>query len=107
MVNWNWVNDRAWSEWRDDDRYMTTWHEKEKYLESLREDAGSFPVEEQRKHASALSVQIQSEQVPVVRRELVRTLAHFHVVEAEAGLSHALEDSDPDIRIVACKAWGA
>ena len=107
MVNWNWVNDRAWSEWRDDDRYMTTWHEKEKYLESLREDAGSFPVEEQRKHASALSEQIQSEQVPVVRRELVRTLAYFHVVEAEAGLLDALDDSDPDIRIVACKAWGA
>ena len=33
IVNWNWVNDRAWSEWRDDDRYMTTWHEKEKFLE--------------------------------------------------------------------------
>ena len=79
---------------------------KEKFLESLREDAGSLPIAEQRQHALALSEQVQSEQVPVVRRELVRTLAHFHVVEAEAGLLEALEDNDPDIRIVACKAWG-
>tara|TARA_B100000945_G_scaffold260446_1_gene218583 strand:+ start:2771 stop:3478 length:708 start_codon:yes stop_codon:yes gene_type:complete len=106
IVNWNWVNDRAWSEWRDDDRYMTTWHEKESFLEELREDADSLPILEQRRHATALSKQISQEQVPVVRRELVRTLAHFHIVESEAGLKTAMQDSDSDIRLVACKAWG-
>tara|TARA_B100000700_G_scaffold117610_2_gene132264 strand:+ start:8504 stop:9367 length:864 start_codon:yes stop_codon:yes gene_type:complete len=107
IINWNWVNDRAWAEWRDDDRYMTTWHEKEAFLEELRQEADSLPVAEQRQHAIALSEQIKAEEVPVVRRELVRTLAHFYVVESEAGLKTALEDSDPDIRSVACKAMGA
>ena len=106
MVNWNWVNDRAWSEWRDDVRNMTTWHENEKFLENLRADADSLPISEQRRHAIALSEQIKEEQVPVVRRELVRTLAQFHVVESEVGLKTAMQDSDPDIRLVACKAWG-
>ena len=106
IVNWNWVNDRAWAEWRDDDRYMTTWHEKEAYLEELRDQADSLPIAEQRQHATALSEQIKAEKIPVVRRELVRTLALFHVVESEPGLQTALEDSDPDIRIAACKAMG-
>jgi len=107
IVNWNWVNDRAWSEWRDDDRYMTTWHEKETFMGKLREDAVSMPIDEQRRHAIALSTQIKEEQIPVVRRELVRTLSHLHVVESETGLRTAMEDNDPDIRIVACNAWGA
>ena len=66
-----------------------------------------MPIDEQRRHAIALSTQIKEEQVPVVRRELVRTLSHLHVVESETGLTTAMEDNDPDIRIVACKAWGA
>ena len=85
---------------------MTTWHEKEAYLEELRDQADSLPIAEQRQHATALSEQIKAEKIPVVRRELVRTLALFHVVESEPGLQTALEDSDPDIRIAACKAMG-
>ncbi len=106
IVHWSWLNLDAWKEWRDDDRYMTTWHEKETFLEDLRHEADSLPLKEQRQHATALSAQIKEEQVPVVRRELVRTLARFHVVESEAGLRTAMGDSDPDIRMVACKAWG-
>ena len=75
-LNWNWINfSSSFSEWSDDDQYMTTWHEKHGSLVELRRSASGMSLSQQASHALALSAQIKQEQVPVMRREMVRTLA--------------------------------
>lgn len=104
-LNWNWINfSSSFSEWNDDDQYMTTWHEKHGSLVELRRSASGMSLSQQASHALALSAQIKQEQVPVMRREMVRTLAAFDAKEAETGLETALSDADVDIRVVACQA---
>ncbi|MGY8732682.1 MAG: HEAT repeat domain-containing protein, partial [Pirellulales bacterium] len=105
--NWNVINPTtAYPEWHDDDKYMTTWHDKHRDLSDLRENAAGMSHNKQVLHATALSSQIKQEQVPVVRREMVRALMALPVVEAEPGLEVALTDEDADIRVIACQAWG-
>jgi hypothetical protein len=105
--NWNSINPTtSYSEWQDDDKYMTTWNDKHRDLADLRENAAGMSRNKQVLHATALSSQIKQERVPVVRREMVRALVAFPVVEAEAGLESALTDEDSDIRVIACQAWG-
>ncbi len=105
--NWNSINPTtSYPEWQNDDKYMTTWNDKHRDLSKLRENAAGMSHTKQVSHATALSSQIKQEQVPVVRREMVRALVAFPVVEAEAGLEFAITDEDADIRVIACQAWG-
>ena len=105
--NWNSINPTtSYPEWQDDDKYMTTWNDKHRDLSKLRENAAGMSHTKQVSHATALSSQIKQEQVPVVRREMVRALVAFPVVEAEVGLEVAITDEDADIRVIACQAWG-
>jgi len=105
--NWNSINPTtAYPEWGNDDKYMTTWNDKHRALTDLRENAAGMSRNKQVLHATALSSQIKQEQVPVVRREMVRALVAFPVVEAESGLEFAITDEDADIRVIACQGWG-
>jgi HEAT repeat protein len=52
-----------------------------------------------------LVVSVRTESNPLLRAEVVKTLAAFPIVQAEEGLRLAIEDPIVDVRIVACEAW--
>ena len=52
-----------------------------------------------------LANRVTSEQDPLIRAEVVRTLGALKTATAAQGLQNALADGVPDVRIVACEAW--
>jgi HEAT repeat protein len=55
---------------------------------------------------SALAGQFRSETDPLVRLEIVRTLAHVPTPTAGAVIAAALQDPDVDVRVTACQEIG-
>jgi HEAT repeat protein len=49
---------------------------------------------------------MQSEQDPLVRIEIMRTLAGIPTETAAAVLRAGMKDSDPEVRVAVCQAWG-
>ena len=60
----------------------------------------------QEKVASELAMRIQVEQDPLVRIHMVTTLGAYPVPRSADVLKAALNDSDADVRVACCKAWG-
>jgi len=63
-------------------------------------------ADEQARISEQLASRIQSEEDPFIRREIIRALAKLETPQALAVLQAAMSDSDTDVRIAACKAWG-
>jgi HEAT repeat protein len=49
---------------------------------------------------------IQTEQDPLVREEIVRTLAGIPTETAAKVLAAGMKDSEPRVRVAVCQAWG-
>jgi HEAT repeat protein len=49
---------------------------------------------------------IRSEEDPIIRAEIITTLAHYDGSTVDRVLKAALQDPDPDVRVAACRAWG-
>ncbi len=56
--------------------------------------------------AGELAEMIRVEDDPMIRAEIIRTLANYPCKTTDLILRAALEESDPDVRVAACKAWG-
>ena len=65
-----------------------------------------MPPQQQEQVAVELAQQYTDEADPLLRAEIVRTLAKFPTSTATAKLHAALSDSDSDVRLAACQAWG-
>jgi HEAT repeat protein len=58
------------------------------------------------KVASHLAEEIRTEQDPLVRIQIVRTLATIPNETAAAVLNGGMKDPDPDVRVAVCDGWG-
>jgi len=91
-------------DWKEDEKYATTYHTKVSQLAELRERVPSLPPEEQQRLSTELAVEIQREKTVPMRTELVRTLAAFPTPQARAAVQLAATDADPYVRRAACVA---
>jgi HEAT repeat protein len=80
--------------------------DRRKELQELAKTAKKKPPEEQQRITAELSKEIQRENDPRMRRQILRTLTAYPTPMASAVLVAALGDSDMEVRRVACKALG-
>ena len=80
--------------------------ERVKGLRDLADRADRMPADQKQQLSSQLAAEYQQEADPLIRLEMLRTLAHFRTESAAEVLRTAVNDSDTDIRIVACGLWG-
>lgn len=97
----------TWWPWYEPDqtadlaKYGPISRQKIEQLQSLREN----PTPPADLHTS-LAEQLQRESDPMVRLELVRTLAAFPSDQSQMLIAAALQDPDVDVRVTACQALG-
>ena len=75
-------------------------------VKQLGEYAAKGGPEEKEKVAQRLAADIQREQDPFVRMQMVRTLAGIPNETASAVLVASVKDPDPEVRVAVCEAWG-
>lgn len=79
-----------------------------KVVDALRKDRGelaSAPVDRQQAKAAELAAMYKNESDPLVRSEIIRTVAKCGSPDAGTTLTAALQDNERDVRIAACEAW--
>lgn len=99
-------------------RKLTFWNKEDvdprgalapyKRVEQMRETAKKIPSmspDEQQRHAAELAEAYRVEADPLVRIQILRTIAHCGSPAAGETLQAALHDSERDVRIVACDVW--
>jgi hypothetical protein len=62
--------------------------------------------QDQERASADLARMMQTEQDPLVRIEIVRTLAGIPTEMAAAVIYAGMKDSDPEVRVAVCQAWG-
>jgi len=75
-------------------------------LRKMGKKAGWAKPEEREQIAKELAAAYQDEPDPLIRLEIVRTIGQCRTATADAVLDAALNDSEADVRMVACRAWG-
>ena len=96
-----WVRKR----WAEEEQYGPTMQARLSELDSLRGRIARMPAAEQQRVAQDLSRRLRNEPNPLLRTSLVRTLAVCPSPDASEALRLALNDSDRDVRMAACRAW--
>jgi HEAT repeat protein len=84
---------------------ITTPAEQTAELKELAKKAPKSTPEEQERVSKDLASRIQREQDPLIRQQIVRTLAVYNTPMSSAVLQAAVGDNDADVRIAACQAW--
>jgi hypothetical protein len=90
-------------QWAEDEAQVVTFHRKVADLADLRRKAASMPAAEQEATSAHLAARLQEERSPVLRAELVRTLAEFPTPAAYAAVLASLQDASPHVRAAACR----
>lgn len=85
---------------------LATPAERMAVLRKLADRASQASPAEQEKISKDLSVAIRKEADPSLRAEIVRTLSYYPTKSASLTLRSALNDSEANVRIAACNAWG-
>lgn len=81
-------------------------HQRIATLQELARKAPVTEAEERAEISARLAASMPAEEDPLIRAEMVRTLAEYPGAEAEQVLRAALSDPDADVRAAACEAWG-
>ena len=81
-------------------------NERMDQLRNLAEQGPPSDSAEAARMAIELSAEFNREEDPLLRAQLVRTLAVFPTQEADLLLTDAIEDPTREVRIAACRAWG-
>ena len=75
-------------------------------LRKMRQKAGWAKPDEQQRISAELTAAYQGEEDPLIRVEIVRAAGRYSTPAAGSLLHSALDDSDANVRQVACEAWG-
>ncbi len=75
-------------------------------MRELQQKAAKQSPEQQQRICDDLNKQIQAEQDPLIRRHIIRTFGYFNTPVAATVLKAAVNDSDSNVRLAACEAWG-
>ena len=86
--------------------YGLTPNEVANQIRELGGKAADMSATEQEKAALELTERYESENDPLLRREMIFALGSFPDPYATHGLRVAMSDSDPFVRVEACRAWG-
>ncbi len=106
FADWGLVDPWARNSWKEDERFGPTYHTKRAELKRRRETLPNLSPDDQERAAIELSERLRDEQHPVLRSDLIRALAVLPSETASAALAQAVNDSDADVRVVACEALG-
>ena len=79
--------------------------EKLAALRKLAKDAGARNAEEKQQVVHDLTKSIREEPDPMIRAEIIKTLAHYPAPASDHVMKMALGDPDTDVRLASCKAW--
>ena len=85
---------------------IKTPEDRAKELAELAKAADSKTPQQQNQVASELAQEIRSEEDPVMRRHILRTLANYRTPMSLAILTAGLQDQDLEVRRTACLALG-
>ena len=99
---WQW----PWTPEVDDAVGITTPAQRLANMQQLAEKADKQSPAEKERITGDLAKQIQEEQDPMIRRNIVLALGHYDTPSATAVLQAAMADADAGVRITACEAWG-
>ena len=93
-------------QWAEDEQYGVTYHKKVADLAALRSQAQYIEPKQQEEVARQLVDRFKEETSPVLRVELLRTLAEFPNQAAQSTVQASVTDDDPRVRVAACRALG-
>lgn len=82
-------------------------HEQIATLRRQRDTARSLSPADASRLSSELAGRCAEEDDPLLRAEIVKTLGALGTGESRATLRAALQDSNSDVRVAACQAWGS
>ena len=85
---------------------ITTPEQRIEQLKTLVASASRSTPQEQERVSTDLAHQIQREEDPLVRRQIILTLSAYPTTMASAVIHAGMADTDADVRIACCKAWG-
>ncbi len=80
--------------------------ERIKVLRELAKRAQELAPAEQQKASSEIAQALSNEDDTLVRAQMLRTIAVMPTKTAGAMLAAGLQDSDRDVRVACCEAWG-
>jgi HEAT repeat protein len=75
-------------------------------LRKLAREAPRTDAEEKQRIALELAESIRTEEDPLIRTEIIRTLGEYPCGASNSVLRAALDDPDLEARVAACEAWG-
>ncbi len=79
--------------------------ERIRAMQEMAEKVNEMTPEAKANEAVQLARSIQHEEDPIVRQQIIRTIAVFQSPVTTAVLTAASKDTDTDVRITACEAW--
>ncbi len=92
---------------KDEQRpHIKTPGERIEELRNLAADARKLPPAELERISTDLAHAIPKERDPLLRAQIIRTLALFPTETAARMLTAGLADTEADVRVAACEAWG-
>jgi len=92
--------------WPFEEPERTSYRTSAVRIEALRELADEAPKaspKHKQEVITQLVQQVKSEPDPVIRREIVRTLSHYHDPLVDSVVITALKDDDAAVRVMACQ----
>lgn len=81
-------------------------YERIEALERLQKSGPKSTDEVQQGVSSQLVTEYRDEADPMIRSQIIKTLGAYPTEASATVLRHALTDPDPEVRMVACEAWG-
>jgi HEAT repeat protein len=106
FADWGLVDPWTRTSWKEDERFGPTFHTKRQELRNRRHAVKSLSPEEQERAAIELAERLREEEHPVLRGEIIRALGPLRSEMAAETLRAAVNDTDPDVRVIACETWG-
>lgn len=79
--------------------------ERIKEFRELAKRADQMEASEREQRANELAAAVGSDPDVLVRTAAIRALGDFDTLTSSTALYHALQDSDPDVRIACCEGW--
>ena len=92
--------------WAEEEQYVQSLYGRRDQLRNLTSRAKSMTPAEQERVSRDLARLFREDPIVLLRIEAIKTLTVFPTQTATNVLKEALKDSDADIRLEACRAWG-
>jgi hypothetical protein len=97
-----WVREQ----WEEDEKYGPTFYSRLERLGELRSKARYFSEAERQRISGELADILRDERSAPMRIEILRALSAYPSEQAMAAVEFCLTDTDPQVRIAACKTFG-